>query len=214
MNNEYTQDLAAIRQIMEKRTKFLSLSGLSGILAGIYALVGAFMAFGIIGTSTRTGSYNRSTDQEYGNLAAIFIDPVYFKLLSIAVIVLIAALATGLILSYRKASSNGQSFWNPAAKMMLWSLGVPLFTGGIFILVLLMRNEVGLIGPASLIFYGLALFSGGVYTYSDIKNLGLVEIILGSISLFFPGYGLYFWAFGFGILHILYGSIMYFKYER
>ena len=42
------EDLQAIREIMERSSKFLSLSGLSGIFAGVCALIGAAIAWFII----------------------------------------------------------------------------------------------------------------------------------------------------------------------
>jgi heme/copper-type cytochrome/quinol oxidase subunit 3 len=52
------------------------------------------------------------------------------------------------------------------------------------------------------------------YTLTDVKYLGLLEIVLGLVNTQFTTYGLYFWAVGFGILHITYGIIMWMKYER
>ena len=42
---DYIQDISEIRSMMERSSKFLSLSGLAGVMAGIYALVGAFVAY-------------------------------------------------------------------------------------------------------------------------------------------------------------------------
>ena len=39
------QDLQHIKQMMERSSRFISLSGLSGIAAGVCALVGAWVAF-------------------------------------------------------------------------------------------------------------------------------------------------------------------------
>ena len=48
---KYIRDIAEIRSMMERSSKFLSLSGLAGVMAGIYALAGAFIAY-------RTFSFN------------------------------------------------------------------------------------------------------------------------------------------------------------
>ena len=40
-NKDYLKDILEIKSIMNKSSRFISLSGLSGILAGIYALFGA-----------------------------------------------------------------------------------------------------------------------------------------------------------------------------
>ncbi len=42
---EIHDELSAIRGLMERSSKFISLSGLSGILAGVYALIGATIVY-------------------------------------------------------------------------------------------------------------------------------------------------------------------------
>ena len=202
---DYLQDLATIRGIMEKRTKFISLSGLSGILAGIYALIGAFMAYRIIYFSD-TVIYKSFVN---GQLTDEII-----KLLGIAIGVLLLASMTGLFLSLKKAKRLEQKFWNPSAIRMIIGFAVPVVTGGIFVLLMIWKGYLGLVAPALLIFYGMGLHAAGNYTFSDVKTLGILQIGLGLIAAFYPGYSLLIWAIGFGGLHILYGSIMYFKYER
>ena len=104
--------------------------------------------------------------------------------------------------------------WNQSARLLLWHLAVPLVTGGLFCIILLLHGEVYLLAPTTLVFYGLALINASKYTLNDIQYLGISEIILGLIACVYVGYGLVFWALGFGILHIAYGTVMYFKYER
>ena len=60
---------------------------------------------------------------------------------------------------------------------------------------------------------GLALINGSKYTLSDIRYLGLCQVVLGCICIFVPAWGLTFWAIGFGGLHILYGIVMWNKYK-
>ena len=43
--DQYLDDISDIKDIMQRSSKFLSLSGLSGVLAGIYALAGAILAY-------------------------------------------------------------------------------------------------------------------------------------------------------------------------
>jgi len=198
-------EISSIRNLMERSSKFISLSGLSGVLAGIYALIGAAIAYKMVYLEN---SGLRVRDH-YVN------DPlVYWPLFLVALGVLVLSLATGIFLSIRKARKKGENFWNPGSKRLFSSLAIPLITGGLFILILLLRGEYGIIASASLIFYGLALVAGSNYTFSDVKWLGIFEIILGLLASLLPGYGLIFWSIGFGVLHILYGSIMHFKYDR
>ena len=206
--------LSEIRNLMEKSSRFLSLSGLSGIFAGIYALVGAYLVysdFGILSSGSSRVSYSEFISIDSGS------DSVVQKLQSLFIIgavVLVLSLVTGYFFTNRKAKKQKLNMWDNTAKRMVVSLFVPLIAGGVFCLMLIKHGSVGLVAPATLIFYGLALLNASKYTFNDIKYLGVLEIILGLISAYYIGRGLLFWAIGFGVLHIVYGTVMYFKYEK
>jgi hypothetical protein len=202
---DYQQDLASIRNLMERSVKFISLSGLSGILAGTYALAGAFVAYFIIQYPLPVTAYRQESVQD---------SSIVFKLLLIATMILIASIATGFLLSAKKARKNGMTIWNETSKRLIINLLIPLVSGGIFILILLYNGHYGIVASACLIFYGLALINASANLYEEIRYLGYSEIILGLISASLPGYGLLFWAIGFGALHIFYGGLMYRKYDR
>jgi hypothetical protein len=202
----YEQDIASIRNIMEKSFKFLSLSGLSGMLAGCYAIVGAAAAYFVIHAGNK--NYTQYVFDSINDPA------ILWKLIAIAVVVLLASLITGIWLSSKKAKKLGVQVFNAAGKRLAFNLAVPLVTGGLLILILLHYGYIGFAAPVMLIFYGLALFQGSSNTYDEIRYLGICEIILGLISALFVGYGLIFWAVGFGVLHVVYGAIMYKKYDK
>lgn len=202
---EYEKDLASIRTMMERSAKFLSLSGLSGVLAGIYALIGAVVAYYIAQYPVSPFNFRTYSIRE--------ID-VLLKLIVIAAVVLIASIATGLYLSNKKAKKQGVTLWSQTSQKIVINMAIPLVTGGIFILIMLLTGHFGLAAPASLIFYGLALIQGSANTFDEVRNLGYSEIFLGLVSAIYPGYGLIFWALGFGVLHIVYGAIMYNKYDK
>jgi len=206
---ELHNDLASIRSIMERSSKFISLSGLSGILAGVYALVGAGIVYEAL--YPRIPVINRSTiGLFYGR--AMNMDT--FDIIIVALIVLIASISTGVFLTIRKAQKNNQAVWGSTSRSLLLNMLLPLLTGGVLILILLDRGYYNVVSPLCLIFYGLSLVNASNFTFKDVRYLGLLEIILGLISACVPNYGLLFWALGFGVLHIVYGSIMYFKYDK
>lgn len=212
MKDEEIQDqLTSIRSLMERSSKFISLSGLSGILAGIYALIGASIAYSMLytGTGSRT-----PYAEHHGIIKDILLDTFVFRLMIVALIVLLASVASGVILSMRKAKRNGQQIWGATSRSLLFHMATPLISGGLLIFILLSRGFFGIVAPASLIFYGLALVGASNFTFKDVRYLGIFEIILGLVAGCLPGYGLLFWAIGFGLLHIIYGSIMYLKYDR
>ncbi len=201
---EIQDDLASIRSLMERSSKFISLSGLSGILAGVYALIGAGVVYYLVGRPSLN----------YTDLTFLQFLSILSWLVWIAIAVLAASVTTAIVLSYQQAKRKGQPFWGNTSKALLFHMLVPLLTGGALIMIFLNRGYFDLIVPAMLIFYGLALIGASNFTFVDVKFLGLCEIILGLVTASLPGYGLAFWAIGFGILHIVYGSVMYLKYDR
>ena len=203
-SKEHLQSLTEIRSMMERSSRFISLSGLSGIFAGIFALCGAYAAY--LKLNSLNGIY-RLLD---GNA---LMDIVIYLLVD-ASLVLAASLTVGVILTIRNSKKKGIKIWDTTSKRLLINLLIPLITGGLFCLVLLYHGLVGLVAPSSLIFYGLALINASKYTLNDIRYLGFCEIALGLIASLYIGYGLFFWAAGFGVLHIVYGAVMYYKYER
>jgi hypothetical protein len=202
-------ELASIRSLMERSSKFISLSGLSGILAGVYALAGAAAVYFII--------QNEPSNIQPGALDFEALANAIAKALSIGFIagaVLIASVTTAIVLCRRKAKRNGQSIWGVTSRTLLLHTFIPLLTGGLLILIFFYRGNAEYIVSLMLTFYGLALVSASNFTFSDVKYLGLLEITLGLIAACVPRFGLLFWAIGFGVLHIIYGSMMYLKYDR
>jgi hypothetical protein len=208
INSKSIEDIKTIRKIMEESSRFLSLSGLSGIFAGGFAIAGALLAYFLI-----PGNGSVHYVEYFSSLSANETMILKWQLLADASIVLILSVLFSLYFSYKKTKGEGKVFWTPVSKRLLINLLIPLITGGIFVIVLLIQNHIGLIVPGFLIFYGLALVNAGKFTFGEIFYLGTLEIIIGLISAFFPDWGLIFWIFGFGILHIIYGLVMYRKYE-
>lgn len=205
---QHLEALQDIRQMMKKSSRFLSLSGLSGIFAGVYALIGAYAGHSIIHDYIMN---HLGMDRDHTS---------YFEMIGkcilVCALVLSASLITAIIMTARKAKKAGQKLLDRTALQLLINMLIPLAAGGIFCIAMLFQgfNYLPLVGPAMLIFYGLALINASKYTLHDIRYLGCLEVLLGLIACFYLGYGLTFWAIGFGLLHIVYGTIMWFKYDR
>ncbi len=199
------QELADIKSMMERSTRFLSLSGLAGILAGVYAFVGAGLAWYWIYfpfTVYGEGSEPPTIAQLKINLPIV------------ALVVLLLAVGSAYQLSQAKSLKKSLQFWSPASKRFLMGLFIPVIVGGLFCFALTHENVYSMIAPATLIFYGLGLINASHFTLGEIRNLGFGELILGLIAAFFPDFGLICWALGFGVLHVIYGSMMYYRYDR
>ena len=195
-------ELQHIKKMMERSSRFISLSGLSGIAAGICALTGAWFANDIIQKSRGPAA----------DTNAIFLSS---QLLLIAALTFIAAFLSAFLFTYLRSKKNNIPLWGTTAKRLMINVAIPMVAGGFYLLCEIRAGHFGFVAPGCLIFYGLALVNASKYTLDEIRYLGYIQILLGIINCWlFIGYGLYFWAAGFGILHILYGLIMWQKYER
>lgn len=208
-NQDSLHTLNEIRDLMERSSKFLSLSGLSGVFAGIFALIGAGAAYIRFKTDWLTdilaplGTYQGHSRQDV--IEFLFVD---------GLCVLVSSLAVGIILTVRRGRKKGLTVWNGSSKRLLIAMLIPLATGGIFSLAMLHYGFIWLVFPVTLLFYGLALVNASRFTYPEVFYMGVSEIGIGCIALFLTGYSLIFWAIGFGVLHIVYGLTMYNRYER
>lgn len=195
--------LRDIKKMMEKSSRFISLSGWSGISAGIFGLAGAF--------------FTQRTLQDFyqnGFVDAALMEGLKWSLITIATGVFIGALVAAFLFTYLRSRREGIPVWGQSAKRLLWNTMIPMIVGGAVILQLIITGNYLLIAPYTLIFYGLALVNGSKYTIGEIRYLGYIEIALGLINLIFPHQWLLLWMIGFGIMHIIYGAMMWWKYER
>ncbi len=207
MNQQKDQlaTLHEIRNIMDRSSRFISLSGLSGVAAGVSALVGAAVVKWYL--VTHSINYSQHLGRSLTRESILF-------MLSVAGLVFILALCLAIYFTARNARKSNHRVWDSKTERMLINLFIPLAAGGIFCAVLIYHNLLYLVAPAMLIFYGCALLNASKYTLSDIRYLGLCEIVIGLLASFFVGYGLLAWTVGFGVLHIVYGTLVYVKYER
>lgn len=211
-SEQLSSELQGIRQIMERSSRFISLSGLSGISAGICALVGAWLAGKTMNAYPAGGSVLRRPAE--GGYALQDVYQLHSTLFQIALGTFVSACILAFIFTYRRSKKTDVPIWGTTARRLLINVAVPMLSGGIFLLVLLKHGIVGFVAPGCLMFYGLGVLNASKYTLPETRYLGYSEILLGIINLFFLGDGLYFWAAGFGVLHIVYGAFMWFRYER
>lgn len=198
-SKDYLKDLSEIKDLMNKSSRFISLSGLSGIMAGVYAIMGAAIAYYLV------------SKYSYGTL---ILDGQIFRLVMLVLaLVAILSIVTGIVLTTQKAKKHGTKIWDATSKRLVINFLIPLVAGGLYILIILGNGKYGQTGGLMLIFYGLALVNASKYSIGDIRYLGYIEIILGLIAALFPGYGFWLWVLGFGVMHIVYGTWMHFKYD-
>ncbi len=203
-SKNYQEDLTHIRSMMERSSRFISLSGLSGVFAGLVALLGAIYVYFV---------FQREGINYFEGSRNVFTKSLVKELVLVGTVILLLALLSGYFFTSKKSKTKNVKIWDQTTKRLLFNFAIPLFTGGFFCLGLMYHHLYVFVAPATLIFYGLALVNAEKYTLTDVKYLGYCQIVLGLLSFFFLGWGLMFWAIGFGVLHIVYGIVMYKKYK-
>jgi len=211
--NQPLETLQDIKRMMERSSRFISLSGWSGVSAGICALAGAWMAHHTI-EKYRTGAADGYTDKSGSHFSFWHTDAMVSELIMIAGVVFLSAFVTAFLFTWLRSKKAGIEIWGTTAKRLMWNTVLPMAVGGLVILRMLDLGYYLLVAPCCLVFYGLALVNASKFTLGEIKYAGYAIIILGLLNVWMLGSGLLFWSLGFGVIHIVYGVWMWWKYEK
>ncbi len=202
-DQKYLQDLKDIKDIMDRSSRFRSLSGLSGIFAGIFSLIAAYLIW----------------IYAYKSLGPLSLEPIPLSPAILRDILLIACgtiLLTFLGVYYfnrKEARKRKQKLWGVQSKRAVINLAIPLISGGLLCLILLLKGYVGFMVPLTLIFYGLAQVNASNNTYKELRIFGILAILLGLLSVLFLEFSLLFWAIGFGVINIFSGIYIQIQYN-
>lgn len=201
--NASLQELRHIKQMMERSARFSTLSGFSGIAAGLCSLLGAWLAYNYM-RSLSEDSYSRT----------FVTDKSVMHILLIAIGTFAAAAVSAYLFIYMRCRRLKIPVFSLSARRVVYNMTIPIVIGALFILRLITQGDFEMLAPASLLFYGLALINASKYTLNEVRQLGFAELAIGLINLLFLGYGVIFWAVGFGIMHIIWGALIWWRYER
>ena len=196
----YLKDISEIKDLMNKSSKFISLSGLSGILAGVYALIGSIYFYCFIQKSNN-------------NLTSL----TNKEIISFFIVILITGIATTFTTIYFtkiRSKITKEKTWSITAKNLIKSYITILFIGLLYIIILYAKEEYNYIIAILLLFYGIGLMNASIHTKNIVKPLGIIQVIFGLICVFKPNYSFWLWTIGFGLVHLIYGSVIYFKYDK
>jgi hypothetical protein len=218
-NQEHIEALKDIKRIMERNERFISLSGWSGVAAGTIALIGAYSAHAYmlsarLSDNVANGLYRSNTSNYMPNTLSSIQQLIHSSLFHIALLTLFAALISAFIFTYFRSKKTGFNIWGASSQKLLLHIGTPLVLGGLFIIKMILLGYYDLVAASCLMIYGMSLYAASKYVGQEIKQLGIIQMILGLFCAFSPRGHLYFWALGFGVMHILYGFVMWYRYER
>jgi hypothetical protein len=189
---EAEEHLRVIRQAMVRSTKHSTLSGLSGVLAGFYALAASFLA-PVAGDGT----------------------PLWqLKFVLVWGVTLALALGTDIVLTKRRAANVGKSPFSPLALHLTRAVAPGLLAGVSVTLFHLTRPDA--LGPYIyglwMLCYGVSLLAIGMFSVREVSVLGWAFLAAGAVAMLLPT-PFYFgpralMALTFGGFHIGYGIRM------
>lgn len=197
-SENYLKDISEIKNLMNKSSQFISLSGLSGAFAGIYAIIGAAYFY----ITTRSIKISDFETKDIDKATIIFI-----------LFVILSTLTTIIFTSIRAKSLDEKS-WDVKTKNLVQAFFTPILIGLVFVLILYFNNEYNYLLALLLVFYGIGLLNAGFTTNNLVKPLGYIQVTFGLICAIKYDYTFWFFAIGFGIVHLVYGSIVYFKIDK
>jgi hypothetical protein len=188
---EAYENLRLIREVMERSTKHSSLSGRSGLLVGLWAILG-------VGATRYLRQHS---------VAPFNIGPsIVIKLAAIWLVVLIASAATDYILNKRVAPTVGKFIFSVLGARIAQA-AVPAFAVGLVLtFYLLAHGMIFYVWGYWMLCYGLAICSVGLFSVRPVSFLGGAFIVAGALTLFLPpSDGLWMMTATFGGFHMCYG---------
>jgi len=135
-------------------------------------------------------------------------------LIFLSIYTVIFAILTAFYFTNKRSKREGYPIWDSLIQKQLTILSLPLIVGLMFIIRLVTLANYGMIVPALLLFYGIALVNVRRLTNGDVGFLGYSFIALGIVNLWLEGWGILFFGLGFGLFHLVYGIVTFMIYER
>lgn len=179
------ENLQYIRNLMESSSSFTGVSGKGYIVAGVSALIAAWIA-------------GQQQTQESWFL--------------VWMLELLFAGSLTFYFTLRKASSQGESLWSTTAKKVLFAFIPPMVVGAVLTLFFMRNNGINLLPGIWLSIYGAAVMTAGAYSVSIIPLMGAMFLVLGAGVLLFSLPGNLFLGLGMGGLHIAFGLAVWRNY--
>ncbi len=203
------KNLAAIRQLMERPIRYSTMSGLSGILAGLAALVGV--------------AIDRHVYNHYLPREAMWIN------IFVWAGVFIAAFTCSAVLTHIRERKQNMPFWSPVKRRILMTILTPFICGIGLTVAIMYRwyikdgpNQWGLIPAICMTFYAVALWQVGSFSIGELRVMAVAFILAALVSACFfqadiPGLEkgtAPSWALGitFGGFHIIYGLVVWIRH--
>ncbi len=173
------ENLAYIRETMERSTHFTAVPGYGGMLMGVTAIAAAYIA-------------NNTLDW----LATWLVEACL-------------AFAIGMLAMWQKSKIAGQSLTSAPARKFALGFAPPLIAGAVVTFGLWRYGQFAIMAPVWMVIYGTAVITGGAFSVKIVPVMGWLFMAAGAAAFMMPAaYGNYFMAASFGLLHIVFGAVI------
>ncbi len=175
-------NLAFIRETMERVSSFTAIPGYGGALMGATAIGAAVIA------------HNQPSIR--GWLITWLLEACL-------------AFVIGIFAMWQKAKNSGASLNSAPARKFAYGFAPPIMAGVILTALLYFKGLFAFMPTVWLTLYGTAVVTGGAYSVRIVPIVGWIFVGLGLVSVFLPtSYGNFIMAIGFGALHVVFGLIV------
>jgi hypothetical protein len=175
-------NLAFIRETMERSTSFTAVPGYGGMLMGVTAIVAAYIA----STQALRQDWLITWFAEAG-----------------------IAFAIGMLGMWYKSRIGDSSLFSAPALKFARAFAPPLIAGVVITLGMWRFGHFEAMIPVWIVSYGAAIVSGGSYSVKIVPIMGWVFLALGAAAFALPpGYGDVYMGVTFGLVHIVFGAII------
>ncbi len=192
-DKDYLKDITDIKKMMDKSSRFISLSGLSSIYTGVYGLIG--------------GAYYYVKEIKTDSFSP-------YVAISIFLIVSVLSIITTIYFTHKRAKKINEKAWSKTTEQLLSTFSITLVIGTCFIIILAFQEKFEQLLPLVPLFYGLSLIHAAKHTKNIVKPLGVIQILIALLCVLFIEQSFWLYVIGFGLVHLINGLIIYFKYDK
>lgn len=175
-------NLAFIRETMERSSSFTAIPGYGGAMMGATAIGAAIIA------------HNQPSIRAW---------------LITWLVEAFLAFFIGMFAMWQKAKNSGDSLSSAPSRKFAYGFAPPIIAGIILTSLLYFRGMFAFMPTVWLTLYGTAVVTGGAYSVKIVPAVGWIFVGLGLISVFVDtSYGNLLMGIGFGVLHIVFGLVV------
>jgi hypothetical protein len=178
-------NLRYIRATMESATAFTGVSGKGYVLAGVSALIAAWLAAQQATALTWLGVW---------------------------MLELLLAGSVALLMTLHKSEQQGKSLWSASGRKLLLAFIPAMGVGGVLTLALFLRGDLTLLPGIWLSVYGAAVTTAGAHSVRIVPVMGGCFMLLGALTLLLALPTDLLLGLGFGGLHIVFGLLLWRHY--